>query len=126
MSRGDPVAGLAQDREDTGSSGTRSPYAGRHDRPGDMTSIRLQQRYSDGMAVVISIRNVPEEVRDELAARARRSGRSLQEYLRGLLVDVAALPDPADLMAEVRARKRAHPTALPADRIIALRDEARS
>lgn len=91
-----------------------------------MTSIRLQQRYSDGMAVVISIRNVPEEVRDELAARARRSGRSLQEYLRGLLVDVAALPDPADLMAEVRARKRAHPMALPADRIIALRDEARS
>ncbi len=126
MRRVDPVAELIQDREDSGSRGTRSPDAGCCDGTGDMTSIRRQQRYSDGMAVVISIRNVPEDVRDELAARARRSGRSLQEYLRGLLVDVAALPDPADLMAEVRARKRAHPTALPADRIIALRDEARS
>ncbi len=84
-----------------------------------------QCSYSDGVSVVISIRDVPDEVRDELAARARRRGRSMQEYLRGLLVDVAAHPDPADLMADVRARKRAHPTLLPADRIVALRDEGR-
>jgi antitoxin FitA len=39
------------------------------------------------MPVAITIRNVPEEVRDELAARAARSGRSLQEYLAGLLTE---------------------------------------
>jgi hypothetical protein len=33
------------------------------------------------MSVDIIIRNVPDEVRDELAGRAARQGRSLQEYL---------------------------------------------
>ena len=63
---------------------------------GILPSIQRQRRNHDGMAVVISIRNVPEEVRDELAARARRSGRSLQEYLRGLLVVAALLDTGAD------------------------------
>jgi predicted nucleic acid-binding protein len=40
-----------------------------------------------GSPTVSSISNVPDDVRDELAARAGRSGRSLQEYLRGALVD---------------------------------------
>ena len=35
----------------------------------------------------ITIRDVPEETRDELAARAALAGRSLQEYLRLLLID---------------------------------------
>jgi plasmid stability protein len=38
----------------------------------------------------ITIRNVPDEVRDELAARARLSGRSLQEYLRSELIRLAS------------------------------------
>ncbi|WP_396654373.1 FitA-like ribbon-helix-helix domain-containing protein, partial [Microbacterium sp.] len=33
------------------------------------------------MSVAITVRNVPDDVRDELASRAARSGRSLQEYL---------------------------------------------
>jgi antitoxin FitA len=82
--------------------------------------------YSDVMATVISIRDVPDEVRDELAARARRSGRSLQEYLRGTLVALASRPDPADLMREVRARKAALGTSLPPEEIIAFLDEVRS
>ena len=44
------------------------------------------------MAVAITIRNVPHEVRDELAARAARSGRSLQEYLLRQLTDLASRP----------------------------------
>jgi plasmid stability protein len=36
--------------------------------------------------VAITIRDIPDDVRDELAARAARSGKSLQEYLRGMLI----------------------------------------
>lgn len=35
------------------------------------------------MAVQITIRDVPDKVRDELAARAARQGKSMQEFLRG-------------------------------------------
>ena len=34
------------------------------------------------MAVQITIRDVPDKVRDELAARAARQGKSMQEFLR--------------------------------------------
>ncbi len=78
------------------------------------------------MPTVISIRNVPDDVRDELAARAGRSGRSLQEYLRGALIDLASRPDPALLMSEARARTAALGTSLPARESVALLDEARS
>jgi plasmid stability protein len=77
------------------------------------------------MPVAITIRDVPEGARDELAARARRSGRSLQEYLRATLVTLAERPDPADLVAEVRARKYATGTVLPAERILEHRDAER-
>ena len=39
------------------------------------------------MATSITIRDVPDDARDELAARAALSGRSLQEYLRAQLID---------------------------------------
>ena len=37
------------------------------------------------MAVAIQIKDVPEEVRDAIAARAAARGQSTQVYLRGLL-----------------------------------------
>jgi antitoxin FitA len=73
----------------------------------------------------ITIRDVPDDARDELAARAARSGRSLQEYLRSRLVDMAATPDVEDLLARVRARKAAMGTTLTAEQIIAWRDDDR-
>ncbi len=91
-----------------------------------MHAERSRRSYSAVMPTVISIRNVPDDVRDELAARAGRSGRSLQEFLRGALIDLASRPDPALLMSEVRARTAALGTSLPARDIIALLDEARS
>jgi plasmid stability protein len=54
--------------------------------------------------VAITVRDVPDEVRDELAARAARSGRSLQEYLRGLLIETVAKPPVEDVIARARAR----------------------
>lgn len=53
----------------------------------------------------ITIRNVPEATRNELAARAARSGRSMQEYLRLELIGLASRPDPAEVAERVALRK---------------------
>jgi antitoxin FitA len=71
----------------------------------------------------ITIRNVPEHARDELAARAARSGRSLQEYLLGWLEELAATPDPDDWILRARERARASgSTATGEDILSALRE----
>lgn len=54
--------------------------------------------------VAVTIRDVPEEVRDELASRAAREGQSLQEYLRCLLVNVADKPTVGEVLSRARAR----------------------
>lgn len=41
--------------------------------------------YTGGMSVAIQIKDVPEEVRDTLAARAAARGQSTQAYLRAVL-----------------------------------------
>lgn len=56
------------------------------------------------MSVAITIRDVPDDVRDELAARAARSGQSMQEYLRGRLIAAVAKPDAAEVIARARRR----------------------
>ena len=73
----------------------------------------------------ITIRDVPDDVRDELAARARRSGRSLQAYLRSELVGLAERPDSETLLARVRDRKRRTGSRLSAERILEHRDHDR-
>ena len=77
------------------------------------------------MSTSITIRDVPDETRDELAARAALTGRSLQEYLRARLVDLARQPDAEALVARARSRKIAMGTSLPTDRILAHRDADR-
>jgi plasmid stability protein len=59
------------------------------------------------MSVQITIRDVPEQVRDELAARAALQGKSMQEFLREMLVETAEKPSVDTWLAEVRARKAA-------------------
>ena len=71
------------------------------------------------------MRDVPDQTRDELASRAALTGRSLQEYLRAKLVELARQPDAEVLVARVRARKAASASSLPSDRILAHRDEDR-
>ena len=56
----------------------------------------------------ITIRDVPEETRNELAARAARSGRSLQEYLRRELIALAERPDREELWARIQEHRRTH------------------
>ncbi len=66
----------------------------------------------------VTIRDVPHDTRDELAARAAVTGRSLQEYLRAKLIDLARRPDPEALLARVHERKRRTDSRLSAERIL--------
>lgn len=77
------------------------------------------------MAVAITVRGVPDEVRDELAARAARGGKSLQEYLRGMLVDSASRPAVGDVIARARARVETTGVRVDAESILAARDAER-
>lgn len=77
------------------------------------------------MAKSITIRDVPDETSDELAARAALTGRSLQEYLRARLVELADAPEAAVLVARIRARKAATGGSIDADRILRHRDADR-
>ncbi len=75
--------------------------------------------------VAVTIRDVPESVRDELAARAARGGKSLQEYLRGVLVATAEKPAVDDLIARARARVVATGARVDAAATVAARDADR-
>jgi plasmid stability protein len=68
--------------------------------------------------VSITIRDVPQETRNELAARAARSGSSLQEYLRGQLVQLAERPDREAWVARVRERVERSGVNLTAEQIL--------
>jgi hypothetical protein len=65
---------------------------------------------------------VPDETRDELAARAALVRRSLQEYVRSQLIELARRPDAEALLARVRDRKQRTGSRLSAEAILAHRD----
>jgi antitoxin FitA len=74
----------------------------------------------------ITVRNVPHDVRDELAARAARAGRSLQEHLRTELIELARKPSVEDVLTRARSRTRTTSSSLPAARILDHRDADRT
>lgn len=73
----------------------------------------------------ITVRDVPDETRDELAMRAARSGRSLQEYVRLQLIELTRRPDAETLLSQVRERKRRIGSRLSASSILEKRDADR-
>jgi plasmid stability protein len=77
------------------------------------------------MAVQITVRDVPERVRDELAARAASQGRSMQEFLRAELERLASRPTVDAWVRQVRSRKRATQTRVASRRILKDRDADR-
>jgi len=77
------------------------------------------------MAVQITIRGVPEDVRDALAARAALKRQSMQEYLRGELVRIAERPTLESWLDEVRRRKDAAGTSIASSAILDARDADR-
>ena len=77
------------------------------------------------MTIQITIRDVPEKVRDELAARAALQGKSMQEYLRAELERLAARPSVDAWLEQVRKRKRASQTHVSSGQILKERDADR-
>lgn len=77
------------------------------------------------MPIQITIRNVPEELRDELASRAALQHQSMQEYLLGELERLAARPTVESWLKTVRERKAAAGTRIPAKKIIGARNADR-
>jgi plasmid stability protein len=77
------------------------------------------------MGVQITIRDVPDAVRDELAARAALQGKSMQEFLRSELERLASRPSVERLLERIRERKATARTRVSADEILALRDADR-
>ena len=59
------------------------------------------------MPVKITIKGVPEGVRDELAAQAAAQRRSMEDYLRSELQRIATRPSRESLLMEVREREKA-------------------
>jgi len=85
----------------------------------------MQRQHNSNMGCSITIRDVPDKTRNELAARAALSGRSLQEYLRAQLIELARRPDAETVLARIRERKQRTGTRLSADRILEHRDADR-
>lgn len=77
------------------------------------------------MSIQITIRDVPEKIRDELAARAALQGKSMQEYLRAELERLASRPSVEVWLAQVRKRKRASQTRVSSGQILKERDADR-
>ena len=77
------------------------------------------------MPVRITIRDVPEAVRDELASKAALQGKSLEAFLRAELERIASRPPVEELLKRIRERKRATGTRLPPEQILAHRDDRR-
>lgn len=77
------------------------------------------------MSIQITIRDVSERVRDELASRAAMQGKSMQEYLRAELERLAARPSIETWLEQVRKRKRASRTRVPASQILQNREADR-
>jgi hypothetical protein len=77
------------------------------------------------MTVQLTIRNIPKEVRDELASRAALQHKSMQEFLRGELERIASKPSIENWLQVVRERKQASGTLMPVEKILAARDTDR-
>lgn len=77
------------------------------------------------MAKSLTIRDVPDRTAAELASRAALSGRSLQEYVRAQLIELARRPDPLVLLERIRERKHRTESRLSREKILSHRDADR-
>ena len=60
--------------------------------------------HNAGMGVMIQVRDVDEDVRDALKARAAARGQSLNSYLKQLLSETARHPSRAEVFGRISRR----------------------
>ena len=82
----------------------------------------LRVSYHACMSSLLQIRDVPDEARRELKARAAAKGQSLNAYLLDLIDREVAHPTVAEVLDRA-ARRSERATASAADAIAAARDE---
>lgn len=73
----------------------------------------------------LTIRSVPDGVRDTLASRAAARRQSMQEYVLSELERIAAVPSIEEWLDGVRQRKALSETRIGAADILSARDEDR-
>lgn len=78
------------------------------------------------MGVQITIRNVPEAVRDELASRAALRRQSMQEYLRAALESMAGRPAREVVMERARRRAEASDSTVTSADVVRMLEEDRN
>ena len=78
------------------------------------------------MGVQITIRNVPEEVRDELASRAALRRQSMQEFLREELERMASVPSREAVLERARRRVEASDSRVTSADIVRMLEEDRN
>ena len=74
------------------------------------------------MAVPITIRNVREEVRNQLAARAALKHQSMQQFLHERLEEIASKPSHEMLLDRIRQRVNASGRGVSRETILATLD----
>jgi hypothetical protein len=89
-----------------------------------LQDARIAWHY-ESMAIQSNIRDVPEKVRDELAARAALQGRSMQEFLRGELERLASRLSIDAWLKQVHKRKRVTQTRISSKQILGNRNADR-
>lgn len=77
------------------------------------------------MTVQITIRNVSEEVRNELASRAALKHQSMQQFILAELERIASEPDYEMVLDQIRERVDASGRGVSTETILAAMDEER-
>lgn len=81
--------------------------------PGNALAYRKQSDYPLDMAKNVLVRNVPDSVHSALVRRADAEGKSLQEYLVGVLHEITDKPTMTEVMDGVRERLAESPGPFP-------------
>jgi plasmid stability protein len=85
-----------------------------------------QEQLQNACMPAITIRDVPDQTRDQLAERAAASGRSLQQYLRAELIRLAERPDNHAIATRAQGRIRQTGDGLTSEQILELLDADRA
>ncbi|MCX5042182.1 antitoxin [Aldersonia sp. NBC_00410] len=56
----------------------------------------------------IQVREIPEDAYEVIRERARAAGRSIQSYMRDLIVEFAATPTTDEVLAEIASAREKH------------------
>jgi antitoxin FitA len=74
-----------------------------------MLAQRKRSAYGEKMSPNLLVRNIDADIHATLIRRAASEGKSLQEYMTGLLTEFASKPTMAEVMAKIEADLETNP-----------------